>query len=103
MSVIEITKNNFKQEVIESEKPVLLDFNAQWCGPCRMVAPILDEIAKEHTELKIGKIDVDTERDLAAEFKVSSIPTLVAVKDGKVKKMVVGVQGKEALLDMMKD
>lgn len=103
MSIISITKDNFKDEVMNSEKPVLLDFNAQWCGPCHMIAPVLDEIAQERSDLKIGKIDVDTQQELAQQFQVTSIPTLVAVKEGKVKKVLVGVQGKDALIDMMKD
>ncbi len=101
MGIIDITKENFAEEVLNSDKPVLLDFNAQWCGPCHMVSPVLDEISKERDDLKIGKIDVDQQQELAQQFKVMSIPMLVAVKQGEVKKILVGVQGKQALLDMM--
>ena len=84
MSVLNITKNNFNEEVINSEKPVLLDFWASWCGPCRMVSPIVDEIAKERSDIKVGKINVDEQQELASAFQIMSIPTLVVVKNGKI-------------------
>ena len=86
MSAVTITKDNFQQEVINSDKPVLLDFWAPWCGPCKMVSPIIDEIADEVFTLKVGKINVDEQQELAAEFKVMSIPTLAVVKGGVVVK-----------------
>ena len=103
MSTIKITKNNFADEVINSEKPVLLDFWAAWCGPCRMVAPVLDEIASERSDLKVGKINVDEENELAEKFGVMSIPTLVAIKDGKIARQAVGVRPKEQILDLFRE
>ena len=102
MSVLSITKDNFQKEVMESDKPVLLDFFATWCGPCRMVSPIVDEIAEETTQAKVGKIDVDAQQELAAKFNVMSIPTLVVVKDGKVANQAVGARSKAQILDMLK-
>ncbi len=101
MSVITITRDNFKQEVLESSKPVLLDFWAAWCGPCRMVAPVLEEIAKERTDIRVGKVNVDEEPELAGEFGVMSIPTLVVMKDGKEAAKSVGAQPKEEILAML--
>ena len=101
MSVINITVNNFNEEVINSDRPVLLDFWASWCGPCRMVAPIVDEIANERSDIKVGKINVDDESELAGKFGVMSIPTLVVMKDGQVVNQAVGARPKaqiEALL-----
>ena len=103
MSTTKITKNNFADEVINSEKPVLLDFWAAWCGPCRMVAPVLDEIASERSDLKVGKINVDEENELAEKFGVMSIPTLVAIKDGKIVRQAVGVRPKEQILDLFRE
>ena len=100
MSVITITKDNFDQEVIKSDKPVLLDFWAAWCGPCRMVGPVVDKIAEEHPEFKVGKIDVDSQPELAGQFSVMSIPTLLVFKEGKMVNKTVGVASKEALLKM---
>ena len=102
MSVITITKSNFNDEVINSEKPVLLDFWASWCGPCRMVAPIVDEIADERSDVKVGKVNVDDEPELASKFGVMSIPTLVVMENGKIKNQVVGARPKnqiEAMFD----
>ncbi|MBQ3210069.1 MAG: thioredoxin [Oscillospiraceae bacterium] len=102
MSVITITKANFNDEVINSEKPVLLDFWASWCGPCRMVAPIVDEIADERADVKVGKVNVDDEPELASKFGVMSIPTLVVMENGKIKNQVVGARPKnqiEAMFD----
>ena len=100
MSVINITKNNFGEEVLNSDKPVLLDFWASWCGPCRMVSPIIDEIAGERADIKVGKINVDEQPELAAEFKVMSIPTLVVIKDGKIVNQSVGAKPKNQILEM---
>ena len=84
MSVMTITNSNFDAEVLKESKPVLLDFWASWCGPCRMVSPIIDEIASERADLKVGKVNVDEQPELAAKFGVMSIPTLIVMKDGKV-------------------
>ena len=102
MSVITITKENFNEEVINSAKPVLLDFWASWCGPCRMVAPIVDEIADERADVKVGKVNVDDEPELASKFGVMSIPTLVVMENGKIKSQMVGARPKnqiEAMFD----
>ncbi len=101
MSVITITKENFNEEVLKSAKPVLLDFWASWCGPCRMVSPIIDEIAEESPEIKVGKINVDEQNELAANFNVMSIPTLVVIRDGKVVNKAVGVRPKQQILSML--
>ena len=101
MSVYTITKDNFNEEVINSDKPVLLDFWASWCGPCRMVAPVLDEIAQERADIKVGKINVDEQPELAAKFGVMSIPTLVVMKDGKIAEKTVGARPKAQILAML--
>lgn len=102
MAEVTITKSNFDEEVMQSEKPVLLDFWAAWCGPCRMVAPIVEEIAEECKDtLKVGKVNVDEEQELAMAFRVESIPTLVVVKDKKVVQTAIGYQTKEQLLAML--
>lgn len=102
MSVLHITKENFEQEVLNSDKPVLLDFWAEWCGPCRMLAPILEELADENPDIKVGKINTDEQLALATQFNVMSIPALFVMKDGKVTNQSVGVQPKERLLDLLK-
>ncbi|MBQ8015319.1 MAG: thioredoxin [Clostridia bacterium] len=102
MSVLVIDKNNFENEVIKSDKPVLLDFWAVWCGPCRMVSPVVDEIAAEHPEIKVGKIDVDEQPELAAAFGITSIPSLFVIKDGKVTNQSMGAIPKEKILDLLK-
>ena len=101
MSVITITKDNFEQEVLASDKPVLLDFWASWCGPCRMVSPIVDEIAEEREDIKVGKVNVDEESGLAARFRVMSIPTLVVMKDGEIVNQAVGARPKAQILAML--
>ncbi len=101
MSTIQITQSNFQQEVLSSDKPVLLDFWASWCGPCRMVSPIVDEIAAERTDIKVGKVNVDEQPQLAADFNVMSIPTLVVMKGGKVTNQAVGLRPKEQILKLL--
>ena len=101
MSVRNITKENFENEVLKSEQVVLLDFFASWCGPCRMVGPIIDEIAEENGDIVVGKIDVDAESELATQFQVYSIPTLVVMKDGKVLTQSTGAKNKQQILDML--
>ena len=103
MSVINITNENFEAEVLNSEKPVLLDFWASWCGPCKMIAPVVHEIADERTDIKVGKINVDDEMRLAMRFGVQSIPTLVLMKDGKAVAQSVGFQSKAQILAMLED
>ncbi|MBR6645322.1 MAG: thioredoxin [Clostridia bacterium] len=102
MAVIKITRANFDTEVKQSSVPVLLDFWAPWCGPCRMVGPILDEIAEENSSVKVGKINVDEETELASVFGVMSIPTLVVMKNGQIVNRSVGAKPKEAILDLLK-
>ncbi len=101
MAVIKITKENFKEEVINSEKTVLLDFYADWCMPCKMVAPILEEISEERNDIKVGKINVDLEPELAAAFSVSSIPMLAVMKNGELANKMVGFSSKEKILEML--
>ena len=101
MSAIHINDINFKREVIDSDKPVLLDFWAPWCGPCRMVLPIVEEIADERSDIKVGKINVDEQPGLAKQFGVMSIPTLVVMKDGKVINQAAGARPKAAILSMI--
>ena len=100
MAELTITNANFKSEVVESDKPVLVDFWAPWCGPCRMLGPVVSELAEEHPEFKVGKVNVDDEPELAQEFNVMSIPFVATFKDGKLHKSSVGVQPKEALLSL---
>lgn len=101
MSAINVNKNNFNQEVLNSDKPVLMDFWASWCGPCRMVSPIVDEIAAERSDIKVCKINVDEQPELAARFGVMSIPTLVVMKNGKVINQAVGARPKAQILAML--
>ena len=101
MSAININKNNFQSEVLNSEKKVLLDFWAPWCGPCRMVVPIVEEIADERPDIKVGKVNVDEEAELASKFGIMSIPTLVVIENGKIVNQTMGAKPKEAILDML--
>ena len=101
MSLININKNNFQDEVMHSDKPVLLDFWASWCGPCRMVSPIVDEIAAERSDIKVGKINVDEQPELAAQFGVMSIPTLVVMKNSSIANQAVGARSKMQILAML--
>lgn len=103
MSVITITKENFETEVMKSDKTVLLDFWASWCGPCRIVSPVVDEIAEEIKDKKVGKINVDEQPELAATFNITSIPTLAVVKDGKLIKAAAGAKTKSAIMQMLND
>ena len=100
MSVINITLENFEAEVIKSDKPVLVDFWAPWCGPCRMLSPIVDEIAEEKTDIKVGKVNVDEQEELAMRFGIMSIPTLIVFKNGEIVKKTMGVQPKAAILGL---
>ncbi len=101
MNTITITKDNFDAEVLQASQPVLLDFWAEWCGPCRMLAPVLDQIAAERTDIKVGKVNVDEQPELAQAFGVMSIPTLVVLKGGKTVETSVGVKPKAAVLAML--
>ncbi len=101
MASVKITKHNFEEEVLNSKEPVLLDFWATWCGPCRMVSPTIEEIAKETEGVKVGKINVDEENELAAKYSIMSIPTIMVLKDGKVSATAVGVRPKNDYLKML--
>ena len=103
MSAINITRTNFQTEVMDSARPVLLDFWAAWCGPCRMVAPIVEEIAAERPDVKVGKVNVDEQPELAHRFGVMSIPTLVVMKDGGIAGQAVGARPKDQILAMLRE
>ena len=103
MSVLHITKENFVNEVLNSDRPVLVDFWASWCGPCRMVSPLVDEIAAEHPEIKVGKVNVDEQPELASQFQVMSIPTLMVVKNGQVTQRTVGARPKNQILALVQE
>ena len=101
MQTMHINESNFRAEVLNSEKPVLLDFYAPWCGPCRMVAPILEEIAAENPHIKVGKVNVDQEAALAKQFRTYTIPTLVVMKNGVITQQVVGARSKAQILELL--
>ena len=101
MSAININKNNFQNEIMDSEKTVLLDFWAPWCAPCRMVVPVIEAIAGERPDIKVGKINVDEQPELASKFSIMSIPTLVVMKNGKIVQQVSGARPKKAILEML--
>ena len=101
MSAIHVTNANFEKEILHSDKPVLLDFWAPWCGPCRMVGPVLEEIASSQTDIKVGKINVDEEPALAARFQIMTIPTLMVIKNGAIVHQSAGARPKQQILDLL--
>ena len=103
MAILTITKNNFEAEVLKSDKKVLLDFWATWCGPCQMMMPTIHEIAEERTDIKVGKVNVDEQPELAAAFQILSIPALYVVKDGKVVNQTMGARPKAQVLQLLED
>ena len=103
MAVVTITLENFEAEVIQSDKPVLVDFWAPWCGPCRMLSPVVDEIAEERSDIKVGKVNVDEQEDLAVRFGIMSIPTLIVFKNGEVAKKTLGYMPKDAVVKFIEE
>lgn len=102
VEVIKVTSKNFNQEVLESEKPVLIDFYADWCGPCKMLSPIVDQVAKENKDIKVVKINIDETQDIAVKYQIMSIPTLVVIKNGEETNRSVGVIDKSEILELLK-
>ena len=102
MEILKVTSENFESEVLQSDKPVLIDFYADWCGPCKMLSPIVDEVAEENTDIKVVKINVDNAQDLAMKYQVMSIPTLVVIKDGKEVNRSVGLIDKADVISLIK-
>ena len=100
MLILTVNKNNFQKEVLESDRPVLIDFWASWCGPCKSLSPIIDEISAEHPEIKVCKVNIDEEQELATQFDIMSVPTLLIIKDGKVVNQSVGLKPKNQILQM---
>ena len=101
MKVLHVNKDNFHNEVLNSEKPVLLDFFASWCGPCRMVGPILDEIAEEREDIKVCKVDIDEQPELASRYRIMSVPTLMVLKEGRIVEQSIGARPKHQILAMV--
>ena len=101
MKVLHVNKDNFHKEVLNSEKPVLLDFFASWCGPCRMVGPILDEIAEEREDIKVCKVDIDEQPELASHYRIMSVPTLMVLKNGNIMEQSIGAKPKHQILAMV--
>ena len=101
MSIIAVNKSNFQKEVLESDKPVLLDFWASWCGPCKAISPIIDEISEEYTQIKVCKANIDEEQELASKFDIMSVPTLLVIKGGRVVNQSVGLKPKNQILEML--
>ena len=101
MSAIDINRSNFQEEVIRSDKPVLLDFWAPWCGPCRMVVPIVEQIAEERSDIKVGKVNIDEQAELAGKFGIMTIPTLLVMKDGQIVNKAIGARSKSKILELL--
>lgn len=101
MSIIKLTRDNFESEVMQSTLPILVDFYAEWCGPCRMLSPVIDEIANEATDFKVGKINIDEQPELATKYQVMSVPTLMVIKNGEVTNRVTGAVPKQTILNML--
>ena len=102
MAELKVTSENFEEEVLKSDKPVLVDFWAEWCGPCKMLGPVIAEIAEENDSIKVGKVNVDEEIELAKQFNIMSIPTVLVFKDGKVANQMVGFRPKDDILNLLK-